>query len=70
MVRISLDTIYNKLEAVEDCVNKIHSTMQAQDHENRLRSVEKRSWQMPTLTGLVAIAALVVSIVSVVNGGG
>lgn len=70
VVSIDLHAIYNKLVAVEGCVNKIHTTMQAQDHERRLRSVEKRSWQMPTLTGLVAIAALVVSILSVANGGG
>lgn len=70
VVSIDLHAIYNKLVAVENCVRTIQTTMAAQDHERRLRSVERRAWQMPTLAGLVAIGALIVSVTSLVNGGG
>ncbi len=65
---IGLSAIYEKVEAIDDCVQQIKATMAAQDHEERLKVVEKRVYQMPTASVLISLAAVVVAIISVVKG--
>lgn len=65
---IGLSAIYEKVEAINICVQQINATIDAQDHEERLKTVEKRVYQMPTASVLLSLAAVVVAIVSAVKG--
>jgi hypothetical protein len=38
------------------------------DHESRLRALERNRWPLPAVTVLVALAALVVSVIGAVRG--
>jgi hypothetical protein len=65
---IGLSAIYEKVEAIDDCIQEIKATMAAQGHEERLKTVEKRVYQMPTFSVVISLAAVIVAIVSVVKG--
>lgn len=72
-VRISLADIYSALVQLERKVDLLALSMSeaaksANDHEMRLRSLERRVWALPTFATLIAAGALAVSIIGVATG--
>jgi hypothetical protein len=71
-VRITLRDVYDVVQQTHDDVTEIkgHVTVQGNavdDHEKRLRAVEKRVWALPSLAGLLGVASLLVSLTRVIH---
>jgi hypothetical protein len=59
--------IYDQLVRLTDIVGKLAeretaTTRDLEDHERRLRAVEARLWPLPTVSILIAVAALAIGL--------
>lgn len=71
-VRITLRDVYDVVQQTHDDVTEIkgHVTVQGNavdDHEKRIRAVEKRVWALPSLAGLLGAVSLIVSVIGVLH---
>lgn len=66
VVRVTLTTIYNKLQDVEDALNPIPDVVK--DHEVRIRAIEKYLWIWIGASGVLG-AGLGQIINSLIGGG-
>lgn len=67
VVEIGLKEIYDLLVALNTNVQIIAGDIKdlsakADDHESRLRALERNRWPLPSLAALVSIAALVLAL--------
>lgn len=72
VVRITLRDVYAVVERTAADVSEIktHASSQGekvQDHETRLRAVERRVWQIPSIAGVVAVISVIISAVGVIH---
>ncbi|MFD1940585.1 hypothetical protein ACFSKW_54940 [Nonomuraea mangrovi] len=64
-----------RMEGKLDAIVLQHSTFTQSservsgDHETRLRALEKGRWPLPSLAALVALASLILAILSFTKGG-
>lgn len=69
VVEIGLKEIYDLLVALNTNVQIIAGdikdlTKQGEDHEARIRSLERGRWPLPSLAALVSIASLVLAVLA------
>jgi hypothetical protein len=73
-IHIGMSRIYEELMAIQSAVTKMSCDLGAlrqtafehrEDHESRLRALEANRWPWKLIGGVVAVAALVVSILAV-----
>jgi hypothetical protein len=74
-VQIGAREIYDELKTVGVKVDHVSSQLDGvvadvADHENRLRSLERNRWPLPSLAAVVAVASLVLTLISFMRGGG
>lgn len=74
-VTIGAREIYDELKTVGVKVDHVSSQLDGvvadvADHENRLRSLERNRWPLPSLAAVVAVASLVLTLISFMRGGG
>ena len=67
-VRVTLKDVYTKLEDVSDTLTRLveretFAQHRVDDHETRIRAVERRVWAVPSFAVLVAVASLVVTVI-------
>lgn len=68
-VVIGLRDVYNEVRDMRKSVDalvlqRLADDQRAVDHEDRIRQVERKVWAIPSLSALIAIAALVLSLTS------
>jgi hypothetical protein len=80
-VQIGAREIYDLLLATDRKVDQMrgevsqvaqaHGELSADlnDHESRIRALERGRWPLPSLAALVALASLVLTIVPLIRGG-
>lgn len=73
-VQIGAREIYDELKTVGAKVDHVSSQLDGvvadvADHETRLRALERSRWPLPSLAALVALASLVLAILSFTQGG-
>lgn len=80
-VHIGAREIYDKLLDVGGKVDRLdgkveqtagaHSEMakDLSDHEARLRTLERSRWPLPSLAALVALASLILALITLTRGG-
>lgn len=62
-VLITLERIYDQLMCLSSKVERlVDRQADTDDHEDRLRALEKTRWPLPTVSILIAVAAVVVSL--------
>ncbi|GAU66650.1 hypothetical protein SSP35_03_02980 [Streptomyces sp. NBRC 110611] len=69
VVTITAAEMYGELRGLRESVHRIEGkldgiaaiTGELEDHEERIRHLEANRWPWPTITALVAVAALVLS---------
>lgn len=66
-VTITMREVYDAVLRLEGKVGVLteqltSSSHTLKDHENRIRSIEKARWPLPTLSVLTSVAALVIAI--------
>ena len=78
-MRVTLRDVYQLVLETHAGVTEIKQTVALQqlavqahehtvsDHETRLRAVERRVWQLPSIATIVAVLGTVLSVVSVVH---
>lgn len=74
VVEIGLKEIYDQLVSLNTKVEVMSGDMkdlvkQAEDHEARLRALERNRWPLHLLTALVALAAFLASVFNIKIGG-
>lgn len=63
-VFITLERIYDQLMCLTRKVDHlVDRETDTEDHEDRIRALERTRWPLPSLSILIAIAAIVVAIV-------
>lgn len=72
VVRITLRDVYAVVERTASDVAEIkaHASSQVEkvnDHENRLRAVERKVWQLPSIATVVAVVAAAASALGVIH---
>lgn len=73
-VQIGAREIYDELKTVGVKVDHVSSQVDGvvadvADHEGRLRSLERNRWPLPSLAAAVALASLVLTLITFVRGG-
>lgn len=73
-VQIGAREIYDELKTVGVKVDHVSSQLDGvvqdvADHETRLRVLERSRWPLPSLAALVALASLILTIISFMQGG-
>lgn len=73
-VQIGAREIYDELKTVGVKVDHVSSQLDGvvadvADHENRLRALERSRWPLPSLAALVAVASLILAVISFTRGG-
>lgn len=71
-VRITLRDVYAVVQETHEAVVEMRGVVTAhgttaEDHETRLRAVEKRVWQLPSIATVVAVIATGLSALGVVH---
>lgn len=62
-VLITLERIYDQLMCLSSKVERLVDRQEdTEDHETRIRTLEKKQWPLPSISILIAIAAVVVAI--------
>ncbi|MEU8270821.1 hypothetical protein AB0B89_27145 [Sphaerisporangium sp. NPDC049002] len=74
-VSIGAREIYDELKTVGVKVDHVSSQLDGvvadvADHETRLRAIERNRWPLPALAALVAVASLVLTLITFIKGGG
>lgn len=74
-VRITLRDVYAAVQETHEVVVQMRGDVSAQakqgeDHETRLRAVERRVWALPSIATVLAVAGLGISIVGVIHSYG
>jgi hypothetical protein len=74
-VQIGAREIYDELKAVGAKVDQVVNSHAAQDraitdHETRIRTLERARWPLPTVTALLALAAVVIALIGLLTRGG
>lgn len=66
-VRVTLRDVYQELRKVSDVVTGLAlDSSRVDDHETRIRTVERRVWALPSLATIIALASLAVAILTVI----
>lgn len=70
-----LKTVGSKVDKVDLKVDQVDSKVdgvvsEVADHENRIRALERGRWPLPSLAALVALASLVLAVISFLQKGG
>lgn len=73
-ITIGAREIYDELKTVGVKVDHVSSQLDGvvadvADHETRLRAIERNRWPLPALAAVVAVASLVLTLISLVQGG-
>jgi hypothetical protein len=68
-VQIGAREIYDEVKAVGSKLDRLadaHDEVRTDvaDHEQRIRSLEKARWPLPSIAALVAVASLIVALLS------
>jgi hypothetical protein len=74
-VYISSAQMYQEMRSLHDVVTRVDSKLDAlsgqaqqiQDHETRLRALERGRWPLPTLAVLVGLAGAVTSVIALLR---
>lgn len=71
-MRVTLRDVYAVVQETHDAVVEMRGDVSAakdrgEDHEVRLRAVEKRVWQLPSIATVVAVCGTAISVVGVVH---
>lgn len=74
-VYISSAQMYQEMRSLHDVVTRVDSKLDAlsgqaqqiQDHETRLRTLERGRWPLPTLAVLVGLAGAVTSVIALLR---
>lgn len=75
IVRITLRDVYAAVQETHEVVVQMRGDVSAQakqgeDHETRLRAVERRVWALPSIATVVAVAGAILSVIGVVHSYG
>ncbi|MFI6534197.1 hypothetical protein ACIBHY_17180 [Nonomuraea sp. NPDC050547] len=62
-----LDKIDGKVEQVAQAHGELAKDMN--DHEGRIRVLERGRWPLPSLAALIALASLVLTLIALTRGG-
>lgn len=73
-VTIGAREIYDELKTVGVKVDRVDSKVdgivaEVADHETRIRALERGRWPLPSLAALVALASLILAVISFLQGG-
>lgn len=68
LVQITLKEIYDKVVDLNSKISVLLSTEPQRDatvadHENRLRTLERSRWPLPSIAALISLAAFIISVV-------
>jgi hypothetical protein len=74
-VYISSGQMYQEMRSLHDVVTRVDSKLDAlsgqaqqiQDHETRLRALERGRWPLPTLAVLVGLAGALTSVIAILR---
>ncbi|GII63532.1 hypothetical protein Skr01_36170 [Sphaerisporangium krabiense] len=62
-----VDQLGNKIDAVTIAHEDIRSDHL--DHETRIRALERNRWPLPSLAALIALASLILAVITFARGG-
>jgi hypothetical protein len=73
-VTIGAREIYDELKTVGVKVDRVDAKVdgivaEVADHETRIRALERTRWPLPSLAALVALASLILTLITFVRGG-
>lgn len=63
-----VDKIDGKVEQIDGKVDGV--VAEVADHENRIRSLERNRWPLPSLAALFGFASLVIAVITLLTRGG
>lgn len=74
-VTIGAREIYDELKTVGSKVDRVDAKVdgivaEVTDHETRIRKLESGRWPLPSLAALIALASLVLAIITFASRGG
>lgn len=74
-VRITLRDVYAVVQDTHEAVVQLRGVVTAQgergnDHETRIRAVERRVWALPSIATVLAVAGLGLSVLGVIHSYG